>query len=259
MNDAAGNKVQPQLVPAYRLVALDRVDSTNDEAKRLADAGAEDGTLVWAREQTGGRGRRGGTWNSPPGNLYLSIVTRPDCGLAQAAQLGFVTALGLGDAVGSVAPPLIEVTYKWPNDVLFNGRKGAGILLETKTTPDGALEWLVIGLGVNVTSHPEDTRYPATDLRFEGCPPDLDAVRLLEAFSRHFLVWVNRWLEDGFVPLRRTWLNHAEGRGKEIEVRLPHETLRGIFKDLDEDGALLLAMRSGAERRIPAGEIFPIQ
>ena len=259
MTGSARDAVQPQLAPAYRLVTLESVGSTNEEAKRLAEEGAEDGTLVWAREQTAGRGRRGRGWTSPPGNLYLSVITRPDCGLAEAAQLGFVTALGLGDAVGSVVPPMIEVTYKWPNDVLFNGRKGAGILLETKTTPDGAVKWLVIGLGVNLVSHPEDTNYPATDLRFEGCPPDLDAVRLLEAFSRHFLVWVNRWLGDGFTPLRRAWLNRAEGRGKEIQVRLPHETLHGIFKDLDEDGALLLAMRSGAERRIPAGEVFPAQ
>ena len=158
-----------------------------------------------------------------------------------------------------MVPPMIEVTYKWPNDVLFNGRKGAGILLETKARPDGALEWLIIGMGVNIVSHPEDTDFPATDLRFEGCPSSVDAVSLLEAFSRHFQVWANRWLDEGFKPLRTAWLRHAIKRGEEIEVRLPKETLRGIFRDLDEDGALLLAMRSGGERRIPAGEVFPVR
>ena len=136
---------QPRLAPAYRLVALDCVDSTNDEARRLAEQGAEDGTLVWAREQTDARGRRGRSWSSPRGNLYFSLVLRPDCPPAEAAQLGFVAALGVGDAIGSVVPPLIEVRYKWPNDVLFNDRKGVGMLLESQMRPDGSLDWLEIG------------------------------------------------------------------------------------------------------------------
>ena len=100
------------LPPAYRLVRLDRVGSTNDEAKRLAREGAEDGTLVWATEQTAGRGRRGRIWASPPGNLYLSLVLRPEGSPAQAAQLSFVAALGLGEALGTLAPPLVELRYK---------------------------------------------------------------------------------------------------------------------------------------------------
>jgi BirA family biotin operon repressor/biotin-[acetyl-CoA-carboxylase] ligase len=246
---------RPRLPPAYRLVVLDRVDSSNDEAKRLAQAGAEDGTLVWVREQLGGRGRRGRSWASPPGNLYLSLVLRPDCTAVEAAQLGFVAALGIGDGVGSVAPPLVEVRYKWPNDVLFNGRKGAGILLESRMSPAGGLDWLVLGLGVNVVSFPEDTDFPATSLRFEGAPPDLDEVGLLEAFARHFLTWVDRWREDGFAPIRETWLHRAEGLGGPIEVLLPGETLRGTFRDLDESGALLLEQTDGQVRSIAAGDI----
>jgi BirA family biotin operon repressor/biotin-[acetyl-CoA-carboxylase] ligase len=246
---------RPRLPPAYRLVALGRVDSSNDEAKRLAEAGAEDGTLVWVQEQLQGRGRRGRAWASPPGNLYLSLVLRPGCAAAEAAQLGFVAALGIGDGVGSVAPPLVEVRYKWPNDVLFNGRKGAGILLESRMSPAGGLEWLVLGLGVNVASFPEDAGLPATSLRFEGAPPDLDEVDLLEGFARHFLTWANRWLEDGFGPIRETWLHHAHGLGEPIEVRLPGETLSGTFRDLDESGALLLEQADGQVRSIAAGDV----
>ena len=141
----------PRLPPAYRLIALDRVESTNDEAKRLAESGAEEGTLVWAREQTKGRGRQDRDFASPPGNLYMSLVLRPECLVAEAAQLSFVAALGVGDGVGSAAPPMIEVHYKWPNDVLFNGRKGSGILLESKISSGGGLEWLVLGIGVNLS------------------------------------------------------------------------------------------------------------
>jgi BirA family biotin operon repressor/biotin-[acetyl-CoA-carboxylase] ligase len=245
-----------RLPPAYRLVTLDSVVSSNEEAKRLAAEGAEDGTLVWAREQTGGKGRQGRQWASPRGNLYLSLILRPDCPLKQASQLGFVAALALGDAVGSVAPPLIEVTYKWPNDVLANGRKLAGILLEAQATPEGGVDWLVLGLGANVKSFPKDSEMPATGLHFEGCAPSVTEAELLQAFARHFLAWVNIWLEEGFEPIRKTWLRHAEGKGDRIRVRLPRETLEGRFLDLDGEGHLLLDLGEASPRAIAVGDVF---
>ncbi len=251
-----GAAARPKLPPLYRLVALDVVTSTNDEALRLAEEGAEDGTLVWAREQTKARGRQGRSWASPRGNLYLSLVLRPECGPGEAAQLGFVAGLATGEAFGSVAPPMIEVTYKWPNDVLLNGCKGAGILLESRSRADGTLDFLILGVGANVQHFPDDTAFPATSLRFEGTPPDVGEVELLEAFSRHFQSWVNRWLDDGFQPIRRAWLNHAHGLGEEIEVRLPRETLKGTFKDLDERGALILELAGGETRLISAGDVY---
>lgn len=249
---------RPRLPPAYRLVARDSVASTNAEAARLAADGAEDGTLVWARQQTAGRGRHGRDWDSPPGNLYLSLVLRPECPVNRAAQLGFAAALAVGDAVGSVGPALLEITYKWPNDVLLNDRKVAGILLESRTDSGGSLDWLVLGVGVNVASHPKEVRTPATDLRFEGAPPAVDAVDVLESFARHFMAWTNRWLDDGFAPLRRAWLNHAHALGEEIEARLPRETLRGTFRDIDEHGALVLELRDGTRRVVTAGDIYDL-
>ena len=252
---AAQKAAPPKLPPAYRLVALETVDSTNDEALRLAAAGAEDGTLVWAREQTGGRGRQGRNWSSPPGNLYFSLVLRPDCAAAEAAQLGFVAGLALGEAIGSVAPPMIEVTYKWPNDLLLNGHKAAGILLESRSAPDGMLDYLILGVGANLRHFPEDTSFPATSLHFEGAT-EVEVVALLEAFSRAFMSWANRWLDEGFAPVRRAWLHHAHGLGEEIEVRLPRETLMGTFKDLDERGVLVLELSDGARREISAGDVY---
>lgn len=246
----------PRLPPAYRLVALEEVDSTNREAKRLAEAGAEDGTLVWARCQTGGYGRQGRAWSSASGNLFLSLVVRPDCPLSTAAQFSFVAAVALGDAIGSVASPLIEVTYKWPNDVLLNGRKAAGILLESKAGANQKLEWLVIGVGANISSFPSETRLPATSLHFEGCPPSVSAVDLLEAFARHMMSWINIWLDDGFAPVRQAWLRHAQGLKEQIEVRLPQETLLGTFTDLDPSGTLVLTLPDGSERRIAAGDVY---
>ena len=252
----SANSSGVRLPPAYRLIALDQVESTNDEAKRLAETGAEEGTLVWAREQTKGRGRQSRSFASPPGNLYMSLILRPDCPVAEAAQLGFVAALGVGDGVGSAAPPMIEVHFKWPNDVLFNGRKGSGILLESKISASVGLDWLVLGIGVNLSSYPENTSFPATSLAFEGAPPDLQVEQLLEAISRHLLSWVHRWRDEGFAPIRQAWLRHAKGIGEELEVRLSNERLRGTFRELDESGALVLELPGGETRRIHAGDVY---
>lgn len=245
----------PQLPPAYHLIALDSVGSTNEEAKRLARAGAADGTLVWAREQTAGRGRSGRGWASPPGNLYLSLVLRPDCTPAAAAQLGFVAALGVGGAIGAAVPPLVELRYKWPNDVLLGGGKVSGILLETEGAELQRVEWIVLGLGLNIASHPEGTEFPATSLKRET-GEDLAVTDLLEGFARHFLAAVNRWLEDGFGPIRQAWRARAHALGDPLRVRLPRETLKGRFLDLDDTGALVLGLASGEQRRITAGDVF---
>ncbi len=247
---------QPRLPPAYRLVALDAVDSTNAEAKRLAaEKDAEDGTLVWARRQTAGRGRRGRSWDSPEGNLYCSLILRPECPVSEAMQLGFVAALAVYDAIGSVAEAGQQAQCKWPNDVLLFDRKVAGILLESEAAAKEVLKWLVVGVGVNVASHPEDTEYPATSLRAEGCA-NLTEVDMLEAYCRYFLTWFNRWQDDGFGPVRQIWLQRVTGVGKAIRVRLGRETIHGTFVDLDETGALVL-QQDGSERRIAAGDVFP--
>ncbi len=243
------------LPPAYRLVALETVGSTNDEAKRLARAGAEDGTIVWAKAQTEGRGRSGRTWRSLPGNLYASLVLRPECTPAEAGQLSFVAALGAGGALASLMPPLVELKYKWPNDLLINGRKVGGILLETESTGRDRLDWVVLGIGINVANHPDDTETPATSLHAEG-DTDITVEATLSAFARYFLNWVNRWLDDGFEPVRQAWRRDAKGIGEPIRVRLPDRELHGTFVDIATDGALLLRTADGIVRPIAAGDVF---
>ncbi|HEX2116646.1 MAG TPA: biotin/lipoate--protein ligase family protein, partial [Alphaproteobacteria bacterium] len=116
------------------------------------------------------------------------------------------------------------------------------------------LEWLVLGLGINVKEHPAETAVPATSLHEEGAA-EATVEAVLEAFSRHFLSWVNRWLDDGFAPVRAAWRKSAIGLGETIRVRLPKEELEGTFEDVDSDGALLLRTRD-AVRRITAGDVF---
>jgi BirA family transcriptional regulator, biotin operon repressor / biotin---[acetyl-CoA-carboxylase] ligase len=243
-------------LPAFfRLERFDEIDSTNEEAKRRAAAGAAADTLVWARSQSGGRGRRGRSFISPPGNLYMSMLLRPDRPPAVAAQLGFAASLAVGEAAAPLLPAAAGLAFKWPNDVLIGGRKCCGILLESQAGPTGRLDWLVVGIGVNLVSFPEALETPAISLAAAGAAP-VSVEALLAAVAGRFLVWYERWLADGIAALRQPWLARAQGLGERIRVRLADSEIGGRFAGLDEEGALLLD--DGSERRrITAGDVFP--
>lgn len=251
----------PVLPPGWRLVCCETVASTNDEAKRFARAGAPQRTVVWALEQTAGRGRRGRRWASPRGNLYASLVLRPDCSPESAARLGFAAALAIGDALTRLVPGLAGLACKWPNDVLLGGRKIAGILLESEigraaeVGGGDKLAFVVVGIGINLAAAPDDAEFPATSLGAEGCAVP-DPAATLEALIHCFDVWERRWREEGFAPLRDAWLARAAALGQPIEVRLEGRTLHGRFADLDQHGALVLESPDGP-RLISAGDVFP--
>jgi BirA family transcriptional regulator, biotin operon repressor / biotin---[acetyl-CoA-carboxylase] ligase len=248
----------PQRFPhaAYRLVLRETVGSTNDEAKQLAREGATEGTVVWALAQTAGRGRRGRFWFSPRGNLYASLVLRPACPPDRAAQLGFVAALAVSDALREQVPDLGPLACKWPNDVLASGRKIAGVLLESEMSKGENLDFLIVGVGINLVSSPTDAAFPATSIAGEGHAPPT-AKLALEAFVRHFAAWAQRWKAEGFSSVRNAWRMRAIGFGEQIQVRLDTATLQGKFIDIDQQGTLLLETE-GELRRISAGDVFPV-
>jgi BirA family biotin operon repressor/biotin-[acetyl-CoA-carboxylase] ligase len=244
---------RPNLPAFFSLVALDHIGSTNEEALSRARAGAPEGTIVWARQQSGGRGRRGRSWSSPPGNLYCSLLLRPAVPPAQAAQLGFVAAVAMAEALLAVLPPERRLSCKWPNDLLIDGAKTAGILPEAEG-PGHNVEALVLGMGINVESHPADTPYRATSLRAAGAEVTVEA--LLERLAVLLLAWYRRWQSEGFVPVRARWLDFAQGLGEPIEVRLESATLKGRFAALDRTGALDLELADGRHRLVTAGDVF---
>ena len=247
--------MKPRRGPCFDRRAVDAVTSTNDEAVGRAAEGAGAGTLVWARSQSKGRGRRGRSWSSPEGNLYFSLILRPDREARRAAELAFLAAIAIGEGIAPLIPASVAVRYKWPNDVLLNGRKVAGVLLETSLGPKGGLDWLVIGVGVNVLGFPKGTDYPATSLVAEGAE-GLEPACVLEGFCQAFLSGYERWRDDGFAGVRQRWLGRAAGIGQTIEVRLEGETLSGIFAGLDGAGALILQRAGEEDRRISAGDVF---
>jgi BirA family transcriptional regulator, biotin operon repressor / biotin---[acetyl-CoA-carboxylase] ligase len=244
-----------RLPAGYRLVALDTVGSTNDEAKLLARAGAATGTVVWAVQQTAGRGRRGRRWLSPPGNLYASFVLRPDCPVAQAPQLGFVAALAVGDALRDLMPQRSRLNYKWPNDVVVDGRKIAGLLIESETGEGRVPAFVVLGIGINLAAAPGGTEIPATCVAaFADTAPAPAA--MLEALAACLDAWLGRWRDEGFAAIRDAWLAAAASLGQPIRVRTEGSEFYGRFHDIDGDGVLLVDT-AGGRRRIPAGEVFP--
>ena len=246
----------PALPAGWRLDARARVGSTNEEAKKLALAGAPEFTLIWALEQTQGRGRRGRSWSSPPGNLYLSLIVRPDVVPAEAAQIGFVAAVALAETLRPLLPKQVEVALKWPNDVLVGRRKVSGILPEALAAGEGGrIEALVLGIGVNVASHPDGTAWPATDLATAGVEIGLEP--LLERLAAALDRWVAIWRSDGFSPVRDRWMSLALARGEPVELRLDGRVLAGRFLEIDAEGALVLAPGDGSPpQRIRAGEVF---
>jgi BirA family biotin operon repressor/biotin-[acetyl-CoA-carboxylase] ligase len=218
--------------------------STNDDLAALAREGASEGLWLRAERQTGGRGRQGRAWSSPPGNLYASTLVRLRPGDPPAPTLALVAAVALHEAASLYTPGIL---IKWPNDLLAGGAKLSGILLER------ADDAVVIGFGVNLAFHPTDIERPATSLAaLAGSAPDPDA--FLETLADAFARWLGRWRSAGLAPVRRAWLAAAHPVG----TALTAAGEEGLFDGLDETGALRLRLADGTLRVVHAGDVFLI-
>jgi BirA family biotin operon repressor/biotin-[acetyl-CoA-carboxylase] ligase len=240
-----------------RLVFHETLGSTNAEALAVARSGERGPLWVTAGRQTAGRGRRGNVWMSEPGNLYASLLLTEAGSSRHLPELCFVVALAVRDAVAACAPALAaKLKLKWPNDLLLDGAKLAGILIEAETI--GGKTVTVAGCGVNCAHHPWDTRQPATDLARAGAA--VEPEQLFAALSGTMVARLAQWDRGaGFAAIRFEWLSHAAGVGGDIVVRLANRELTGKFESLDETGRLMLRMPAGQLEPITAGEIFPAQ
>ena len=240
----------------YRLASHETLGSTNAEALALARRGEHGPLWITARRQTAGRGRRGGAWVSPSGNLYATLLLGDPAPAECAPELSFVTALAVHDAILDFAAGLRHaLTLKWPNDILWGGAKLAGILIEGERVADKFA--VAIGVGVNCLHHPAQTAYPATDLA-AACGAHVSAEDLFAALSRRMVERLAQWAKGaGFAVIRADWIARAAGIGNDMQVRLSGREFLGRFEALDEQGRLLLRLADGGLQAITAGEVFP--
>jgi BirA family biotin operon repressor/biotin-[acetyl-CoA-carboxylase] ligase len=240
----------------FGLSVHDALPSTNTEALTLARNGVSGPLWVTARQQTAGRGRRGSAWISPPGNLYATLLVSDPAPAESAPQLSFVAGLAVHDAIVDCAAALRKkLALKWPNDILCEGKKLAGILIESEMIE--ARLAVAIGIGVNCMHHPLETAYPAADLATAGAAvvaEDLFAA-LSGAMARRLAQW-RRGL--GFASVRADWLERATGMDGELRVRLPGREMFGRGQALDERGRLILRLADGTLQTITAGDVFPV-
>lgn len=242
-----------------RLTSLDETGSTNADALAAARAGDPGPHWFVARRQRAGRGRGGRGWVSEPGNLHATLLIG-DVAPRIAAQLGFVAGLALHEAVSAVTGlDAGRLRIKWPNDLLLDGAKLAGILLEAETQGEGRLA-VVIGFGVNVAAAPEGLPYPAAALG--AVSPAVEVSTLFAALTRSMAARLGQWRgahargePDAFAAIRRRWLDLAAGLGQPITVRLPRGERNGRFAGLDETGRLMLDAADG-RHLIDAGDVI---
>jgi BirA family transcriptional regulator, biotin operon repressor / biotin---[acetyl-CoA-carboxylase] ligase len=231
------------------------IDSTNTAAYQLAVEGAPEGSVVIAEAQTKGRGRLGRSWTSPPfRNLYLSIVLRPAMAAADAPQLGLVTGLATAEAARDWCA---RAVIKWPNDVLVDGRKLAGILTEMDAA-DGRVRFVIVGIGVNLNTavheFPDELRDKAIGLATAaGAPIDrvAFAIRLLSHLEQRY----DRFLRDGFDAIAPAWESLSCVTGRHVQIDSGDQRYGGIVIGIAHDGSLRLRDEHGAETRVIAGDV----
>lgn len=238
-----------------RVLDLGEVNSTNSVALEAARSGDPGPLWVTARRQTKGRGRQGREWISVDGNLYASLLLLDPAPIGELARMPLVAAVGVRSALARLCDRThVKVAIKWPNDILLNGDKAVGILLESERLPDGRLA-VVTGCGINVAGGPNDNPYPVTSLRQQGVDVSFEAVfaSLAEGVEQAYARWNGG---RNFAATREEWLRNAVGIGGPIRVTLSDRSIEGIFETLDEDGRIVLIAEDGNRRRISAGDIF---
>ena len=225
--------------------------STNADLIALAGKGVPEGLWLRAERQTGGRGRLARTWESPQGNLYCSTIVRLRTYDPSPGMLALVAAVAVHEAVGLFLAP-DKVIIKWPNDLLVQGAKLCGMLLER------AGDAIIIGIGLNIAHHPDLPDRPATSLAVCGAG-NIGPGYFLETLAEIFARWLEIWRGQGLAPIRTYWLEHAHPPGTALKANLPDgSTLEGLFAGLDNDGALILRLAKGTSHAIHAGDIFLI-
>lgn len=234
-----------------------QVESTNALAKDLAAKGNKGPLWLIAGEQLSGRGRQGRIWSSKPGNLYCSLLFAPSLKLEDMVALPFIVSLAVRDTAIKlgVAPTLL--TCKWPNDVLLNSKKLSGILIESSAKGRKSIDFLVIGIGMNLVYHPNDTAFGATDI-FEATGVAIDVHTAISVLAEAVKTRLDAWDTNDFSSTRGEWLSHAWGFGVPREIRTAKGSFTGTLDSINEHGAVNVILDDGSEKIIYVADIFPV-
>jgi len=239
----------------YNLIVLDSVGSTNDELKRRAlTEFADEGLAIWARMQTAGKGRNKRHWVSEVGNMFISVLFRPNRGMTEAAQLGFLPVIAASKTLEYLVGQLPELRYKWPNDLLLNKKKIGGTLLEVGFDQKTGAEWVVVGFGLNLKHFPSATLFPATSIKDE-LGDELEIGEVVELYLQNLAELYSSWQGTGFGPVREKWLAYAHAIDEPLQIKIGSEVVSGLFRDLDETGALIIETNNGPHR-VSVGDVY---
>ena len=250
-------ELSTSLPPLYTLETLDTTESATSQAALRARQGADEGTLVWVRGLRGTDGDEGARGIDLPDHLDCALVIRPEYPATISLQLNFVAAVSAGAALAALIAPLTELHYQWPNAVLLNRARIGHVQLRASPLKNDHLEWLVVGLALNLRAPVAEYEHESTSVCATGAA-DINAVAVLEGFARHFLSWINRWAAQGFEPVRKHWLQRALGVGESVSLSLQQENIIATLTQIDEGGSAHLRLSSGTQRTLTVAEFYGV-
>ncbi len=228
----------------WRLERYDELGSTSDFCAERAKSAEPEGLAVFAVQQSAGRGSRGRTWLSAPGNVALSVLLRPKIAPAQSSMFPLLAGIATADAINAVLPAGPTAMLKWPNDVLLNGQKCAGLLIDA-TTAQNRIDWLVVGMGINVAYAPQLPGRATTCLAAHGA--ETTALAVAESVLDHLSNWLDIFQSSGPDKIILSWMSRAHPVGTPLEVNAPHQSAAGTFAGLSPAGELLLNVENRIE------------
>lgn len=238
----------------HNLVYNETIDSTNRIARELAEAGGDAGTVVLAEQQTAGRGRLGRQWHSPFGTgIWMSLILKPQISPEDAPKITLVTAVAVAQAFKELTD--LQPGIKWPNDILFQGKKACGVLTELKADMD-CIHYVIAGIGINVNDEifPEEIQQIATSLRIES-GSILERTKIVGAILNNIEHYYELWQQEGFESIRDTWKKYSINLNREVTINTLKDIIHGVAVDIDEDGLLLVKDAQGLIQRITAGDV----
>ena len=243
------NNLQTKIL-GKKILAYESLDSTNDTAYQLAEKGEKEGTVVIAERQKKGKGRQGRQWASPKGGIYLSCILKPDIEPKEVAKITLVSAVAVCDSITERAS--VPAMIKWPNDIIIRKKKVCGILTEMKAEQD-KVNFVIVGIGVNVDTSVNLPK-SATSLVKEADekPAKVDLTQRILENLEHYLDVFNK---EGFDKIRDEWRRFSTTLGHHVKIHCHDEKIEGQALDVDNDGALVVRLDSGIQRRVLSGDV----